>query len=133
MSFISDAYAQAAKGTTTADNPLMNLLPLILILGVFYFFLIRPQQKKIKEHEAVLSNMKIGDEVITGGGIVGKVKKIEEDSNIVHIEIAKDVVVRVNKTTIIEILANSKAANSTVKSDQQTKNEKRDKQKKASA
>jgi len=61
MSFISDSYAQVTQtGAAAGDNPLMNLLPLILIFAVFYVFLIRPQQKKLKEHESLLSTMKRG-------------------------------------------------------------------------
>jgi len=126
MSFISDSYAQVTQtGNAAGDNPLMNLLPLILIFAVFYVFLIRPQQKKLKEHESLLSTMKRGDEVVTGGGIIGKVNKIEEGSNIVHIEIAKDVVVRVNRATIIEIISGDVANNSHVKKTQRHKSDKK--------
>lgn len=105
MSFISSAYAQVAQSSGQgSENPLVNFLPLILIFAVFYIFLIRPQQKKMKEHEAVINSVKKGDEVITGGGIIGKVSKIEEGSNIIHIEIADGVVVRINKATIIELI-----------------------------
>ena len=133
MSFISEAYAQVTQGgATSGDNPLMNLLPLILIFAVFYMFIIRPQQKKLKEHEAVLNTMKRGDEVVTGSGIIGKVNKIEEGSNIVHIEVAKDVVIRVNRTAIIEILTGGSSESSTEKKGTQTSNDKKVKKAKAS-
>jgi len=126
MSFISDAYAQVTQsGASSGDNPLMNLLPLILIFAVFYVFLIRPQQKKIKEHETILKTMKRGDEVVTGGGIIGKVNKIEDGSNIVHIEISKDVVVRVNRATIIEIISADTEQNGPAQKKQKNKNDKK--------
>jgi preprotein translocase subunit YajC len=137
MSFISEAYAQVTQtAPASGENPLMNLLPLILIFAVFYLFLIRPQQKKIREHEALLNTMKRGDEVVTGGGIVGKVSKIEEGSNIVHVEIAPDVIVRVNKATIIEILANGVTEKKAPKAEKKApaaQPEKKEKKSKASA
>lgn len=106
MSFISDAYAQVTQdAASSAENPLMNLLPLILIFAVFYVFLIRPQQKKMKEHQAIINSVKRGDEIVTGGGIIGKVSKVEEGSSIAHIEIADGVIVRINKATIVEVIA----------------------------
>lgn len=107
MSFISNALAEA---TTTAaktggePSALANLLPLALIFAVFYVFLIRPQQKKMKEHSDLINSVKRGDEIITGGGILGKVKNIEEGSNIISVEIADGVVVRINKATIVEVI-----------------------------
>ncbi len=110
MSIISEAYAQTA--TTQAQiaepNALLNLLPLILIFAVFYVFLIRPQQKKIKEHQEIINAIKRGDEVVTGGGIIGKVSKIEEGTNLAHVEIADGVIVRINKATIIDVIKNDK-------------------------
>jgi preprotein translocase subunit YajC len=126
MSLISSAYAQVVQtGASSGDNPLMSLIPLILIFAVFYVLIIRPQQKKIKEHEAILGTMKRGDDVVTGGGIIGKVSKIEEDSNIVHIEIAKDVVVRVNKATIIEILSGEVSETASAKRSAKRKSDKK--------
>lgn len=101
--FISDAFAQTAA-TAAEPNALLNLLPLALIFAVFYVFLIRPQQQKMKEHTNLINSVKRGDEVVTSGGILGKVTKIEEGSNIAHVEIASGVVVRLNKTTIAEVI-----------------------------
>ena len=134
MSFISEAYAQITQAApATGDNPLMNLLPLVVIFAVFYFLLIRPQQKKLKEHEALLSTMKRGDEVVTGGGIVGKVSKMEEAANIVHVEIAKDVVVRVSRSTIISILPEGGAESPVEKNKPEKKDKKEKKEKKTKA
>lgn len=97
---ISPAYAQtAAPG---GGDFFMSLLPLILIFVVFYMLLIRPQQKKMKEHQAMISAVKRGDQVITSGGIYGKVTKVE-DTN-VTVEIAKDVQVKVVKGTLSDVV-----------------------------
>ena len=73
--FISNAYAQAAGG---ADNPLLSFLPIILMFVVLYFLMIRPQMKRTKDHKAMMESLQKGDEVITGGGIVGKITKVSE-------------------------------------------------------
>src|SRR3546814_15296086 len=73
---ISEAYAQAGGGTT---DMLTSLLPLVLIFVVFYFLLIRPQQKKMKDHKAMIEAVRRGDTVTTSGGIIGKVTKVQED------------------------------------------------------
>ncbi|MFN4310898.1 MAG: preprotein translocase subunit YajC [Ferrovibrio sp.] len=96
---ISEAYAQAAGGTT---DMLTSLLPLVLIFVVFYFLLIRPQQKKMKEHKAMIEAVRRGDVVTTSGGIIGKVAKVQEDG-VVQIEIAEGVKVKVVKGTIAEV------------------------------
>ncbi|MFN4164701.1 MAG: preprotein translocase subunit YajC [Ferrovibrio sp.] len=96
---ISEAYAQAAGGTT---DMLTSLLPLVLIFVVFYFLLIRPQQKKMKEHKAMIEAVRRGDVVTTSGGIVGKVAKVQEDG-LVQVEIADGIKVKVVKGTIAEV------------------------------
>ena len=77
--FISEAYAQAAGGGTTADS-IMGLLPFIMIFVVFYFLLIRPQQKRAKEHKVMIEALKRGDKIITSGGIIAKVSKVIDDN-----------------------------------------------------
>jgi preprotein translocase subunit YajC len=118
MSFISSAYAQAVEsGAVQAENPLLSFLPLILIFGVFYVFLIRPQQKKLKEHQEIINSIGNGDEVVTGGGIIGRITKTEKDSNIAHIEISDGVVVRINKATIVDVLSRKGETKSSEKKD----------------
>jgi preprotein translocase subunit YajC len=102
--FSTPAYAQAAGGAATAAGPeafLLQLLPLVMILVVFYFLLIRPQQKRLKEHQERIGGLRRGDTVVTSGGIVGKITKVAEDE--VTVEIAPNVSVRVVKGTIGEI------------------------------
>ncbi len=76
-----------------------QFIPLILIFVTLYFFLIRPQQKKIKDHKAMVASLKRGDEVITSGGILGKIEKVHEDDK-VDILISNDITVKVVKSTI---------------------------------
>ncbi len=97
--WISTAYAQAKTGTTGGD-PFGFLLPLVLIFVVFWFFLIRPQQRRQKEHKALIGNLKRNDKVLTSGGIIGKVTKVSEGQPEVEIEIAKEVKVKVDRNMI---------------------------------
>jgi preprotein translocase subunit YajC len=97
----SPAYAQAGGDPVGFD--LISLMPLLLIFVVFYFLLIRPQQKKMKAHRDMVGALKRGDRVLTAGGIIGTVVKVEEDNTLL-IDIAKDVRVRVARSTISELL-----------------------------
>jgi len=96
---ISPAYAQAAGG---AGGGLEAFLPLILIFIVFYFLMIRPQQKRAKEHKAMLEAVRRGDNVVTSGGIIGKVTKVDSDSEL-SVEIAKDIVVKVRREMLAQV------------------------------
>ena len=82
-----------------------QFIPLILIFVIFYFFLIRPQQKKIKEHKNMVSSLKRGDEVITSGGIVGQIEKVHDDDKI-DLVISDNVTVKVVKSTVQSLLTN---------------------------
>jgi preprotein translocase subunit YajC len=106
--FVSTAYAQAG-GAAGGGFDLVSFLPLILIFVVFYFLLIRPQQKKLKEHRSMLDALRRGDRVVTGGGIVGTVVKVGNDDEVM-IEIAEGVRVRVLKPTITTVLAKTEPA-----------------------
>ena len=97
---ISPAYAQAAGG---AGGGLEAFLPLILIFVVFYFLMIRPQQKRAKEHKAMLEALRRGDNVLTSGGILGKVTKVDSDTE-VSVEIAKDIIVKVRREMIASVV-----------------------------
>lgn len=99
MFFISEAIAQANEaGVPQEPGTMANLIPLILIFFIFYMFIIKPKQKEIKEHNNMIDALKKGDEIVTGGGIVGKVKKVED--NLLEVEIAADTVVKVMRSTI---------------------------------
>lgn len=98
--FITPAYAQ--DGASVGGFDLVGLLPLLLIFVVFYFLMIRPQQKRAKEHRAMVENMRRGDTVVTGGGIVAKVTRVI-DENEAQVEIADGVRVKVLKSTVSEV------------------------------
>lgn len=95
------AFAQAADAAAPAGgaSQFAGILPLVLIFFVFYFLLIKPQQKRLKEHQAMQASLKKGDEIVTGGGIVGRITKAGEGDTIT-VEIAKGVEVSVLKSTV---------------------------------
>ncbi|MEY8882477.1 preprotein translocase subunit YajC [Donghicola sp. XS_ASV15] len=86
-----------------------QFVPLILIFAIMYFLLIRPQQKKMKEHQNMVANLRRGDQVVTQGGVIGKVSKVKDD-NEVEVEIAENVKVRVVKATITQVLSKTEPA-----------------------
>ena len=98
---ISPAYAQAAGGLD--QSALVQFLPLVLIFVVFYFLLIRPQQKKQKDHRAMLDAVRRGDRVVTGGGILATVSKVVSPEE-VEVDLAPNVRVRVLRSTISSVL-----------------------------
>jgi len=97
---ISSASAQAAGGAQS--NPIMQLLPLILIFVVFYFLLIRPQAKRAKEHKGMVAALAVGDEIVTSGGILGKVTEAGEQ--FLTVEVADGVRVKVQRHTVSSVL-----------------------------
>jgi preprotein translocase subunit YajC len=101
VSFISNAFAQGTAAGGVESN-LMSFLPLILMFGVLYFIMIRPQMKRQKEHRNMLAAMAKGDEVVTNGGIVGKVTKVGEAY--VGIEISEGTEITVQKASVTTIL-----------------------------
>jgi len=103
--FISPAYAQGAGG---GFGGLESLLPLVLIFVVFYFLLIRPQQKKQKEHRSMLESLRRGDRVVTSGGIIGTITKVQSDSELV-LEISDGVKVRAMRGMISDVLSKTEA------------------------
>lgn len=102
--FVSPAYAQAAAGTGGSFGAIEQFLPLVLIFVVFYFLLIRPQQKRMKLHKEMLGQLRRGDRVVTAGGIIGTVNKMVNDTEVV-IEISEGVRVRVIRSTITEVMS----------------------------
>ena len=88
---------------------LQSFIPIILIFVIMYFLLIRPQQKKIKEHKNMVDNLRRGDQVLTQGGILGKITKVKEGEEI-EVELAKDVKVAVIRSTIVNVLSKTEPA-----------------------
>lgn len=119
---ISDAMAQTAATPVpgappaSVDGVLMQFLPLFLIFGVFYFLLIRPQQKKYEQHKQMVEGIRRGDKVVTAGGILGTVVRADTGDEVV-VEIAENVKVRVLKNTITTVNAKTEAAPETTPTD----------------
>ena len=111
--FETPAYAQAAGQAPAGSSAafFIQMVPLVAIFVIFWFLLIRPQQKRMKEHQAKIGAVKKGDTVVTGGGLVGKVTKVEDQH--VEVELAPQVRVRAVKTTLTDVtpLGSSKPAN----------------------
>ena len=101
--FISEAFAQtapAAAGST--ESSLLSLLPLVLMFVVLYFIMIRPQMKRQKEHKAMIDALAKGDEVVIGGGVVGRVAKLGD--SIIHVEVANGVELQVQRPAVVQVL-----------------------------
>lgn len=101
--FISEAFAQAAPAASGgAESSLLSMLPLVLMFVVLYFVMIRPQMKRQKEHKAMIDALAKGDEVVTAGGLLGKVAKLGE--SYVHVEVASGVELQVQRTAVVQVL-----------------------------
>jgi preprotein translocase subunit YajC len=106
--FINNALAQAATDTASQGSGLISLVPLVLIFVVFYFLIVRPQSKKMKEHRDMVNNLKIGNKVITSGGIIGVVKDVLAKEDQLEIEIADGVRIKVVKNHVAELVNTKK-------------------------
>ncbi len=100
--FISDAIAEAGAAASQQPDPIASLLLPVGLVVLFYFFLIRPQSKRQKEHKKMVSDLQKGEEIITSGGILGKITKVNDD--FVTLEIANDVSIKVQKAAIQTIM-----------------------------
>jgi preprotein translocase subunit YajC len=100
---IASAHAQAAAGgAPAAPNPIMSFLPLVILFGVFYFMLIRPQMKRAKEQRAMVAALSKGDEVLTNGGLLGRIDDINEQ--FVSLEVASGVIVKLRRDAVSAVL-----------------------------
>ena len=102
--FISEAFAQAAPAAAggSTESTLMSMLPLVLMFVVLYFIMIRPQMKRQKEHKAMIEALAKGDEIVTAGGVLGKVAKLGE--SYLHVEIANGVEIQVQRSAVVQVL-----------------------------
>ena len=100
--FISNAYAQSAAPAAGGASSLMQFLPLVLMFGVLYFIMIRPQMKRQKEHKAMVDALAKGDEVVVGGGVLGRITKINDDY--VYLEVAQGVEIQVQRPSVVQVL-----------------------------
>lgn len=101
---ISQAYAQAAAPAAGGSDIIMSLLPLVMIFAVFYFLMIRPQQTKMRQHREMIEGLKKGDQIVTAGGIVGKVVRVDAHDNTLAVEIAPNTQVKVVRQTVADLL-----------------------------
>ncbi|MEQ1616965.1 MAG: preprotein translocase subunit YajC [Terricaulis sp.] len=106
--FISDAFAAGEAGGDPGSAALLGLVPYLLIFVVFYFMLIRPQQQARKRHLEMVAALKKGDVVVTSGGLIGKVRSVQEDE--VRVELAPNVDVRVRRGAIAEVVNKTEPA-----------------------
>ncbi len=104
LNFITPAYAQTAGGAPSMET-IMQFAPFAIILVIMYFLILRPQQKRAKEHQELVSNVRRGDTVVTSGGILGKVTKSVAGEPDVEVEIAQNVKVRVMRQMITDVRA----------------------------
>ncbi|MDO8447256.1 MAG: preprotein translocase subunit YajC [Rhodoferax sp.] len=103
--FISSAFAQTAPAAAAGgdmQSSLMSMLPLVLMFVVLYFVMIRPQMKKTKEHRAMIDALAKGDEVVTAGGVLGKVAKLGE--SYVTLEVAAGVEIQIQRSAVVQVL-----------------------------
>jgi len=100
--FISDAIAEAAPAATGSADPLASLILPIGLVVLFYFFLIRPQSKRHKEHKQMVAGLQKGEEIVTTGGLLGKVTSIGE--NFITLEVSKDVSIQIQKTAVQTVM-----------------------------
>lgn len=98
MNLISDAWAQGGAGA----NPIVSILPLVVLFGVMWFLMIRPQQKRAKEHREMVAALSKGNEVVTAGGILGRITEL--DDNFVSIEVTNGVVLKVQRHQIASLM-----------------------------
>jgi preprotein translocase subunit YajC len=103
--FISQAFAQtapAAAASGDTQSTLLSMLPLVLMFVVLYFIMIRPQMKKQKEHKAMVEALAKGDEVVIGGGVLGRVAKLGDST--LHVEVANGVELQVQRAAVVQVL-----------------------------
>ena len=108
--FATPAYAQAAAGASGSAALITNIMPLVLVFAIMYFILIRPQQKKARDHKAMVDALRRGDQVVTAGGIMGKVFRVADDGMSVDVEIAEGVKVKVIKSAITQVISKTEPA-----------------------
>lgn len=108
--FISDAIAANGAAAQQGGDPVFSILFMVVIFGVFYFLLIRPQSKRMKEHKKLVESMAKGDEIVTNGGVLGKITHVGD--NFLTIEIAKDTEIKVQRDAVASMMPKGTVKNS---------------------
>ena len=106
---VTPAFAQAAGGGGAAGG-LISFVPILLIFAIMYFLMIRPQQRKVKEHKTMVEGLRRGDQVVTAGGMIGKVTKVDDQKGEIEVELAPNVKVRVVRSTIAQVMSKTEPA-----------------------
>lgn len=110
--FISESFAQAAEAMPAQPEfSFTSFVPLILIFVIFYFLIVRPQTKKMKDQQLMINNLKIGNKVVTSGGIIGVVKDVLEKENQLEVEIADGVRIKILKNYVTDLVKTEVASN----------------------
>ncbi len=102
---VSEAFAMASNPNAQQGNPYSGIIMLVIMFAIFYFLLIRPQQKRAKEHRQLIESLKVGDQVVTAGGIHGKIAAVQE--SVVMVEVATGVKVKLNRSSIVSVVEQS--------------------------
>ena len=119
---LKPAQAQESQAPTSSSSiTIGSFVPLILIFGVFYFLIIRPQNKKIKDHQEMVNNLKIGTKVITNSGIIGVVKDIDDKGNLIDVEISQGVIVKMLRISVNDLAEKKVEKNSPKKNEKNQK------------
>ena len=108
--FVTEAFAQAPGGLGGGTDLLMSLLPFGAIFAIMYFLILRPQRQRMKQHQELVKNIRRGDTVVTSGGLIGKVAKVVDETEL-QLEVAEGVRVRVIRSTITEVRAKGEPVN----------------------
>jgi preprotein translocase subunit YajC len=103
--FVTPAFAQAAGGGGGSTDLILQVVPFALIFVIMYFLILRPQQRRAKEHQDLVKNVRRGDTVVTSGGILGRVSKVTDDASEIEVEIAEGVRVKVVRSMVTEVRA----------------------------
>ncbi|MEM9011767.1 MAG: preprotein translocase subunit YajC [Pseudomonadota bacterium] len=106
--FVTPAYAQAAGAGAGGLGGIGGFIPIILIFVIMYFLMIRPQQKRVKEHKAMVEALRRGDQVVTQGGLIGKITRVKDDE--VEVELSENTRVRVVRSTIASVTSKTEPA-----------------------
>lgn len=107
---ISDAFAQASQlAENQGEFSFTSFIPLVAIFVIFYFLIIRPQSKKFKDHQKMVNELKVGNKIVTTGGIVGVVKKIVDKEEQIDVEIADNVIVKIMRQHIAQVVIEEKS------------------------
>jgi len=108
--FVTPAYAQAAAGGAGAFDLLTGIAPILILVVIFWFLIFRPQQKRLKEHQSMLGAIRRGDTIVTSGGIVGKVTKVQENEDL-EVEISQGVKVKLVRSMVQDVRSKPEPVN----------------------